>query len=216
MRRLPQPASSCIHLSRAALGVALAAGLAGCATASTKTAQASGQDALPPWPLPPDWKAETLAFPLDFAPGIRHTGMEELRFAPGFFKPTAPGYFSYAFVWWLADAQPLPAVALADELRQYYAGLCTAVGGKKYAFDPAHYRVQLSPVADSMGGWEALSGQADLYDAFTNGQPISLHVLAYQRACGSHRAVLVLASPQAEPAPIMAELRAVGQSFHCP
>jgi hypothetical protein len=170
---------------------------------------------MPPWPLPPEWKAETLAFPLDFAPAIHHTGLEELRFAPGFFKTTAPGYFSYAFVWWLQEGQPLSASALATELRQYYAGLCSSVGGKKYTFDAARYRVELSPAVDSMAGWEALAGQADLYDAFTNGQPLSLQLRAYQRECGGHRAVLVLASPQTEPAPIWADLRAVGQAFRC-
>lgn len=190
--------------------------LGSCAGSSARAPQAAPPQG-PQWPRPPGWKTETIPFPLDFAPAIRHTGVEELRFAPGFFMPTAPGYFSYAFVWWIKDAQPLPATTLAAELSQYYAGLCTAVGKKKFALDPARYRVRLDPEESTLPGWQALAGQADLYDAFTTGQPLSLRLRAYQRDCprSGYRAVLVLASPQPESAPIWAELRARAESLPC-
>lgn len=171
----------------------------------------------PPWSQPPGWKTETIPFPLDFAPAIRHRGVEEIRFAPMFFTPTAPGYFSYAFVWWLKEAQPLPAAVLAAELNQYYAGLCTAVGKKKFTLDPTRYRVTLDPAESRLPQWEAAAGEAQLYDAFTNGQPLSLRLAAYQRDCpkAGHRAVLVLASPQPESAPIWTELYARAAEFRC-
>jgi hypothetical protein len=171
---------------------------------------------MPPWPTPPEWKTETIPFPLDFAPTIPHKGVEELRFAPGFFKVAAPGYFSYAFVWWIEAQQPLAAQTLAAELKQYYQGLCRAVGGKKYKFDEARYHVELMPAKDTATGWDALTGQASLYDAFGNGQPLSLHLRAYQRNCQGHRAVLVLASPQPESAPIWTELHVRAEAFRCP
>src|SRR5262245_24178101 len=37
------------------------------------------------WPVPAGWKHETIPFPLGFAPGLPFHGVEELRFAPGFF-----------------------------------------------------------------------------------------------------------------------------------
>lgn len=169
------------------------------------------------WPHPAGWKTETIPFPLDFAPAIHHVGSEELRFAPQFFTPTAPGYFSYALVWWLGDREPLTAATLAAELNQYYGGLCTAVGGKKFHLDPARYHVALADAPASLPGWAALAGQADLYDAFTTGQPLSLRLRAYQRDCPSdaRRAVLVLASPQPESAAIWAELGALAAAFRC-
>ena len=111
------------------------------------------------WPHPPDWKTETIPFPLGFAPAIGHVGVEELRFAPTFFKPAAAGYFSYAFVWWVQAQKPLAPATLAAELKQYYAGLCSAVGGKKFALDPARYRVELTAARDTLPGWEALAGR---------------------------------------------------------
>src|SRR3954469_12003229 len=48
------------------------------------------------WPLPEGWKAETIPFPLDFAPDLRHTGVEELRFSPGFGDPAAPDNWNLA------------------------------------------------------------------------------------------------------------------------
>jgi hypothetical protein len=169
------------------------------------------------WPHPADWKSETIPFPLDFAPTIHHVGVEELRFAPGFFTPAAPGYFSYAFVWWLKAAAPLTAATLAAELNEYYAGLCTQVGEKKFTFDRARYQVKLAPATTSLPGWEALAGEARLYDAFTTGKPLALQLRAYQRDCPSRgqRAVLVLASPQPESAAIWSELRARAAAVRC-
>lgn len=200
-------------LHAAALGLLLIGG--SCAGSTGRAPQTAPP--LPRWSQPPGWKGETIPFPLDFAPAIRHVGVEELRFAPGFFMPAAPGYFSYAFVWWIKDAQPLTAALLAAELNQYYTGLCTAVGKKKFTLDPARYRVQLDPEASALPQWQALAGQADLYDAFTTGQPLSLRLRAYQRECprSGYRAVLVLASPQPESAPIWADLRARAESLPC-
>lgn len=198
-----------------ALGIALLLGLGSCAEHAARRPRP--EDALPPWPHPAGWKTETLPFPLAFAPAIHHQGSEELRFAPGFFDPAAPGYFSYAFVWWLKDERPLTAATLATELNQYYAGLCTAVGKKKFALDPARYRAKLTAQTATMPGWETFTGEAELYDAFTTGLPLSLHLRAFQRACpaSGHQAVLVLASPQPESAPIWNELRARAESFSC-
>ena len=211
----PGPAR-CRSVTAIAAGLAVVLGLGSCADHAARRSKA--EEALPPWPHPPDWKTETLPFPLAFAPAIHHQGSEELRFAPGFFDPAAPGYFSYAFVWWLKDERPLAAATLATELNQYYAGLCTAVGKKKFALDPARYRAQLTAQAATMPGWETFTGEAELYDAFTTGLPLSLHLRAFQRACpaSGHQAVLVLASPQPESAPIWNELRARAESFSCP
>jgi hypothetical protein len=93
------------------------------------------------WPLPAGWRAETIPFPLDFAPELTYQGEEQIRFMPRFFDPAAPTYFSYDFAWILdAKAPPLDSAALAAGLTTYFRGLCDAVGGKKYAFDPARFK----------------------------------------------------------------------------
>ena len=47
-------------------------------------------------PAPAGWRSERLTFPLDFAPAIDLSGIEDLRFAPGMFQPGSESYFSYA------------------------------------------------------------------------------------------------------------------------
>ena len=47
---------------------------------------------------PTDWGFERMDFPLGFAPGIKFTGFEEIRFAPGMMDTTKSDYFTYAFV----------------------------------------------------------------------------------------------------------------------
>ena len=211
MSRLTDPNFRFRNPVATALLCALAAG--GCAPQAARPAPPT----LPAWPHPPDWKTETIPFPLDFAPAIRHVGVEELRFAPGFFAPAAPGYFSYAFVWWIKEAAPLPAATLAAELNQYYAGLCTEVGKKKFSLDPARYHVELAAAETTLPGWDALTGEAALYDAFTTGKPLTLRLHAYQRDCPTvgQRAVLVLASPQPESAAIWTELLARAAAVRC-
>src|SRR5215470_964537 len=83
-----------------------------------------------PWPVPTGFRGETIPFPLDFAPGLPHKGVEELRFAPGFFDPAAPGYWSYAFAWRTDDPAELDAAALGGELTAYFRGLIGAVDEK--------------------------------------------------------------------------------------
>src|ERR1700760_3139406 len=87
------------------------------------------------WAAPEGWRKETIPFPLEFAPSLKHKGLEELRFAPGMFKPGAPDFFSYAFVWWLEGEPPPAASALESELPVYFRGLCDAVGKDRYTFD---------------------------------------------------------------------------------
>src|SRR5262245_59450742 len=126
------------------IGVCVLASL-GCHAPAAAHATAAG-DA---WPTPPGWRHETLTFPLDFAPTIPLRGEERIRFMPRFFEPAAPTYFSYVFVW-IVDGPPdasLGADALGAELTTYFRGLCDAVGGKKYAFDPARFTVTLAPAA---------------------------------------------------------------------
>jgi hypothetical protein len=165
------------------------------------------------WPTPPDWRGETIPFPLDFAKDLPYRGVEELRFAPDFFDATAPTYFSYVFVWWLEGEPELGEQMLERDLVAYFAGLSDAVGGKKFTFDPAHYRATLAPREG--GGFE---GVVETYDPFGAGQELTLYVELTVRDCpaAERRSLLALASPRARPDPVWDGLDAVGAGFECP
>lgn len=194
-------------------------GLAGCAT-SKPAAPAPPARAAPAWEVPAGWKQETIPFPLDFAPELPHRGVEILRFAPGFFDPTQPGYWSYAWAWWLEDAQVPGRSQLELELARYFRGLSKAVGDEKHlTFDPARFRAQLRDEPILLPGWTAYRGELDSVDAFTTGKPITLHVRIGTGACprAGRRVVLVAASPRAEAEtdPVWSQLEALFKHFPC-
>ncbi|HET9619976.1 MAG TPA: hypothetical protein VFP84_01325, partial [Kofleriaceae bacterium] len=130
------------------------------------------------WPVPPGFKGETIPFPLDFAPGLAHRGAEELRFAPGFFDPAAPGYWSYAFVWRTDDPAAMDAAALGGELTAYFRGLSDAVDDRKQITDRAAITVTATPD----GARFALA--AHVFDAFKTQRALDLTGWAERTACG--------------------------------
>lgn len=127
------------------------------------------------WRVPAGWKSETIAFPLDFAPSLGHRGAEELRFAPGFFDPGAPGYWSYTFVWRLDDPTTLTGEQLADELVVYFRGLAQAV-------DPA-LAVDVIRVDANPGAASRFDVHAIVVDAFKTKQPLAVAGWAKRTPC---------------------------------
>ena len=172
------------------------------------------------WTVPEGWQKETIPFPLDFAKELPYSGVEELRFAPGMFKPAEDGYWSYAFLWWLDGRPKLGAAEIQSALKRYFAGLCTAVGTEKgYAIDPARFAASIHAVPGKVtkAGHEvhAFAGTVDSYDAFATGQPIVLNVEVWVWDCGGKRAALVLASPKTGNAPIWKSLHARRDELAC-
>ena len=129
------------------------------------------------WPVPAGWRSEVIPFPLDFAPSLAHRGVEEIRFAPGFFDPAAAGYWSYTFVWRLDEPAMLDATAVAGELTTYFRGLIDAVDEKHEIGDRDSIVARATPEASRF----ALS--AHVIDAFKTKQPLDLAGTAVRRAC---------------------------------
>lgn len=132
-----------------------------------------------PWTVPAGFRGETIPFPLEFAPTVVHKGVEELRFAPGFFDPAAPGYWSYAFVWRTEDPAALDADALGGELTAYFRGLIAAVDQAGQITD----RDAITVRATASGARFALA--AHVFDAFKTKQPVDLEGWAERGACGT-------------------------------
>lgn len=169
------------------------------------------------WPLPTGWKKETIAFPLEFAPTIAHRGTEELRFAPGMFKPEAPAYWSYAFVWWVKERETQSFETLQGELTAYFQGLISSVAtGKKLKIAADSIQVTLHPLRmKAVDGWQPMNGEATLPDAFNDGRTVELSLWLYQKdfPAQRRRAVMVLVSPAAADASIWTELQKCRAGF---
>lgn len=165
------------------------------------------------WPAPPGWKSETIPFPLDFAPSLPYRGIEELRFAPGFFDPAAPGSWSYAFVWLVDPGAPFTAGSVEAQLRDYFVGLTKAVAADaRDGWQPPLDRIEahLSATTPSK-----LDGTVRTIDAFKTRADVSLLVHATIGACGAKQYLLVAASPRPAGDPIWASLDGVTARFRC-
>jgi hypothetical protein len=160
------------------------------------------------WELPAGWRTETIPFPLGFAPSIAHEGYEELRFPPGFFKPDAADYWSYAFIWRTEDAANLDAAALGEELTLYFRGLIAAVDDKQRI--TARDQIVARATATEPGRFTL---DAHVFDAFKTAQPIDLVGWAERRACGSGALWLFVLAPATTG--IRAQLDALAQSARC-
>jgi len=131
-----------------------------------------------PWAVPDGFRSETIPFPLEFAPGVAHQGVEELRFAPGFLDPAAAGYWAYTFAWRTTDPAELDAAALGAELTAYFRGLIAAVDEAKVITD----RAAIVARAEAAGPRFTLT--AHVFDAFKTKLPLDLVGWAERRACG--------------------------------
>lgn len=72
---------------------------------------------------PSDWKSEIIPFPLRFAPEIDLVGYEDLRFTPNWNKPESDEFWTYMFVWYVANDKTITKEKLTTYFNSYYDGL---------------------------------------------------------------------------------------------
>src|SRR5664279_842114 len=155
------------------------------------------------WRVPDGWKHELFRFPLEFAPTLTHTGLEEVRFPPGFLTAGAANHWSYAFVWRLDDPAPLDPAALATELQLYFRGLLTSVDGDKHRLDPTQI------TATATAGPDGLAITVHLIDTFLDATPVDLVGTAKRTSCGKGALWTFVLAPAASPIrPALDELAA--------
>lgn len=160
------------------------------------------------WPVPAGWRSETIRFPLEFAPDIPHRGVEELRFAPGFFDPAAAGYWAYAFAWVVTGEEPLDTATLGRELTTYFRGLTAAVAaGKKELPAPDLARIEARIRSDGRG-------TVRTFDAFGDGRQIDLDIAVTVKPCGAGKAVLVSAARRGQSS-LSPSVEEVAGAFRC-
>jgi len=180
---------------------------------------AAAQEAPPPvpfhMPTPEGWRTETIPFPLGFAPELAFEGLEELRFAPGMFTANSEDFWTYAFVWWIAEPDPLAPADLAADLETYFAGLIQAVGeSRELKVDDVLHEVTLTSAPD---GDLDMVGTAHTFDPFVTAAPVRLNVRVKQFACpdAERRVVWFELSPQPFDHAVWGVLGDMRQAFRC-
>lgn len=169
-------------------------------------------------PVPPGWRTETILFPLDFAPDVPYSGLEELRFAPGMFKPGEPDFWTYAMVWWVAADAPTDGLSLQKYLTAYMRGLSTAVAeAQGLTPEGEEYRVQLMNVDREKHGVDMV-GMVTTWDPFATHRNVTLYANVTRRLCRDQErmAVIFEFSPQAFGEPVRQDLVDIRAGFLCP
>jgi hypothetical protein len=173
----------------------------------------------PPYrlPEPKGWGKETIELPPGFAPDMAWKGVEDLRFAPGMFKPDAPDFFSYALLFWLPDDQKTDPKTIEKELLAYYRGLAKAVAGKKQKLDVADFTLTIKDAKEKTGkrpgGEPYTASVAELkwVEPFATGKPqtLRMEVHVWRGAKPKGTCVFICASPQPETADVWKTLREI-------
>jgi hypothetical protein len=206
--------SSSLFATVGFVAFALGLGTTGCGSASaaagTTTTTSADVSRSFAWPKPEGWKKETIPFPLEFAPTLPYKGVEELRFAPKFFDPSADTYFSYSFAWLLDGAPNLNADKLGMDLAGYFKGLSRAVNVKRH-----DDKVHSAKVSKFDTGSPFFRGEVSTVDAFGDGRALTLHVEGEVASCDSRTVLLITLSPKPESDPVWATLRAQRATFAC-
>jgi hypothetical protein len=191
-----------------------------CLLCALLTQPAAGQPQKePPYrvPTPQGWGKETIPLPPEFAPGMSWKGVEELRFAPGMFKPDSDTFFSYALLFWLPAGQKTDPRTMETELLTYYRGLARAVsGGKGREVDVGAFTLTIKDAdkPEKRPGGEpvaAFVGELKWVDPFATGKPQTLRLEIHTWPSEKHRhhCVFVCASPHPEAAAVWKALREI-------
>jgi hypothetical protein len=160
------------------------------------------------WPVPEHWAPETIPFPLPFAPELPYAGVEELRFMPHFFDPTADSYFSYSFAWLLDGAGSIGADQLSRDLATYYSGLSKSA-------DPAHFDASAHHAELSVATDGHIRGVVQTTDGFNASAPLRLEAEIAVTWCGDRRVILFTLSPHPFGDDMWTTLLVQRQTFRC-
>jgi hypothetical protein len=180
----------------------------------------AGEEPEIPFTLPvlDGWRTETIPLPLDFAPEIDYSGLEELRFAPGMFEAGAGDFWSYAFVWWIPSGSDVSAETLKHDLEAYFDGLAAAVS-KSRGFDPgdARARAELRPILTFAAANPMFDGTVAAYDPFVTRAMVRLNLQIEIFTCSEQGrlAVFFALSPQSLGHPVWGELGKIREGFGC-
>ena len=182
--------------------------------ATTTGIGAAAEESLPfAMPVPEGWRTETIPFPLEFAPDLPYSGLEELRFAPGMFEEGSSEFWTYAFVWWVGSDEPVDVPALSRHLETYFRGLAAAVAESR-GFEVGDATFGAALEADLDRGF---SGTAETLDAFVTRGQVRLNIRGQVLECEARerQAVFFALSPREASHPVWSVLDAILDGFDC-
>ena len=174
------------------------------------------------WETGSGWFGERIKLPPGFALTMSWKGIEEIRFAPGMFKPDQSDFFSYALVFSLDPKTELNGKTIREQILLYYQGLSSRVSaGKGRKVDVSKFVLALKPAGNLRSapkqakGATALTGKLDWIEPFATAksQTLRLEIHAWNDEAHERAYLFVCASPQPPDTPIWKKLRSIRAAF---
>lgn len=159
---------------------------------ATKSQEQTEKEVEPLLEAPDDWGVEQIRFPLSFAPSIKFSGYEDIRFSPGWSKVDSPEFWTYKMVWHLDEDPQLTEERLAELFETYYDGLACTVA-QAGATNPIALQ---KPVAVFIRDGDNFRGKLRIYDPFTTKDWICLHAQVQKSKRGDKNLVVIEMSPK--------------------
>ncbi|MDO9376265.1 MAG: hypothetical protein Q7T76_17710 [Ferruginibacter sp.] len=162
--------------------------------AQTPTAEFDGHKWEAPYELsiPKAWTIERFLIPIVFAREIPYTGVEDIRFAPGWADATSEQYWTYAFLWYLDGAASTNVSTLEKQLQAYYTGLLKintdSVKLSTLNLPPA--KVVFQEITSAEGDLQTFSGTIDMID-YMQLKPLKLHCLVHLKSCPGEKKTFI-------------------------
>lgn len=173
----------------------------------------------PPYKLTMDgWGIERFLIPIDFAPQIRYTGVEDIRFTKGWGDKNSKEYWSYAFLWCLNGSVTVNADSIAKHLNYYYDGLVARNIEKRKI--PANLiiktKTSMREVKTFSGDLKTFEGTIYMLD-YMGRQPMTLNCVVHFKKCpGTQQSILFHAlSPQLYSNEVWVKLKKLWADFEC-
>ncbi|KAA3628463.1 MAG: hypothetical protein DWQ02_19300 [Bacteroidetes bacterium] len=130
---------------------------------------------------PENWQSEIILFPISFAPEIDLTGFEDLRFAPGWADSTSQEFWTYTFVWYVDEKQPMTESKLTEYFNYYYDGLMGV--DRKNKADTTNSVKLDKTLCLFIQSKEGFSGKMRVYDNFFTKDYLILNIKVKESFC---------------------------------
>ena len=168
------------------------------------------------WGVPDGWRIELAVFPPPFSSHSDYTGMEDIRFPPGWGVAQSEEYWSVAYIFWLQTAPKMNVPALKKFVTQYYDGLIA--NAVRESSIPAGKviptTVELQPVKVEPDDLETYTGTVRILDYMAQ-QPILLNCMIHVKNCGGRAAVFIEISPKPFAHAIWRDMEKLKVKFEC-
>jgi hypothetical protein len=167
---------------------------------------------------PEGWDIERFLIPIAFAPSIKYSGVEDIRFTPGWSKKDTKEYWSYAFLWYLDSTQKFDAKIIERNLIAYYTGLANVnVDKSKVTVDKlVTIKALIKKRKVEKPDTQTFEGIVEILDYMTL-KPISLNLLIHIKYCKEQYKTFVFheVSPQPFSDNVWKSLNELWTNFKC-